>query len=365
MDRFRWVQCQIEHLGNQCTGRLIQKALRELPSDLNDTYARILARIPKEGQGFTREAMLWLSFAIRPLKLIELCETLAFDTSDTTVDQFARLLDTQDLLRWSQGLITYHPQTLDLTLSHSSVRTYLLSNQIKDGPSSFFSIEEIEATRLLLRKCLTYMMFKDFSKGYCSSLNEWEVFSHQWPLVKYASRHWATHAYALDTGLEKYDIDLISCFYDTSTQERGGNFGFWVQCLYPKGTRTIRAARDSQPLYYAASFGLRAIVDSIISANRDIDLDALGGRNQSTALQVACFRGHYEVAKDLLDAGANPYHRDCYGRSSIFYALCYGDEDIAELLRQSLRTKKDPRGETATVHIKEAITTARMVMAAP
>ena len=160
------------------------------------------------------------------------------------------------------------------------------------------------------------------------------------------------------------DKDLISKFYSTSSKERCGNFGFWVQCLYFKSKASIRAARDSQPLYYAASFGLRAVVGSIISANRGMDFDALGGRNQSTALQVACFRGHYGVAKDLLDAGANPYHRDHYGRSSLFYVLCHGYEDIAELLRQSLRTRTDSKGEAASIHIKEAVIAARVVMAA-
>lgn len=306
--------------------------------------------------------MLWLSFAFRPLKLTELCETLAFKESDATIDQSDRLLDAHDLLRWCQGLITYHPRTSECTLSHSSVRTYLLSDQIKNGPSSFFSIDEIGAERKLLRKCLTYMMFTDFGKGYLPSYLEWEAIPRQWPLLRYASEHWAAHAHALDAGLEPYDQDLISKFYSTSNYERGGNFGFWVQCLYPRAS--VQVARDTQPLYYAASFGLRAVIGSLVSANKDMDLDALGGRHKSTALQVACFRGHYGVAKDLLDAGENPYHRDEFSRSSLYYALCYGDEDIAELLRQYLRSRTDPKGETASVHIKEAFATARDFMAA-
>lgn len=319
-----------------------------------------MTRIPKDNQEFAREAMSWLSIAFRPLKLRELCETLAFKESDATMDQSDRLLDNHDLLRWCQGLITFHPGTSNVTLSHSSVRTYLLSDQIKDGPSSFFSIDKNEAERLLLGKCLTYMMFTDFGKGYCPNYHEWEAVSCQWPLLRYASHHWASHAHALDTELEPYDQDLISKFYSTSNGERGGNFGFWVQCLYPRAA--VRVARDTQPLYYAASFGLRAVVGSLLSANMDMDLDALGGRNESTALQVACFRGYYGVAKDLLDAGANPYHRDRFGHSSLFYALCYGDADIAELLRQYLHEGTDPKGEAASVHIKDAFTAARLVM---
>lgn len=317
-----------------------------------------MARIPNDNQEFAREAMIWLCFAFRPLRLAELCETLAFNELDTTVDQADRLLDSHDLLRWCQGLITYHPRKSGVTLSHSSVRTYLLSDQIKHGPSSFFSIDETGAERLLLRKCLTYMMFTDFGKGYYPTFHEWKVVSQQWPLLGYAAIHWASHSHALDAELEPDDQELISKLYSTSNQERGGNFGFWVQSLYPEAE--YRVARDTKPLYYAASFGLRAVVHSLISANKDIDLDAVGGRNDSTALQVACYRGHYGVAQDLLDAGANPYYRDRHGGSSLFYALFHGDDDIAELLRQSLRSRTDPKGEAASVHIQEAFARARM-----
>ncbi|CAD6576467.1 MAG: hypothetical protein ASARMPREDX12_007895 [Alectoria sarmentosa] len=354
---FRWVQCQLEHLGNQPTARLIHQALRELPSDLNATYASIIARIPKNNQRNAREAMLWLSFAFRPLRLSELCEVLAFSEGDPTVDESDRLLDAHDLFRWCQGLITFHTGTSKIKLSHSSVRTYLLSDQIKDSSASFFSIHETVAERLLLRKCLTYMMFTDFSNGYLPNLHEWEMFRRRWPLLRYASDHWADHAYALDAELEPSDHELISRFYNTSGNDRGGNFGFWVQCLYPEAD--IRVARDTQPLYYAASFGLRAVVGLLISTNKDMDINALGGRHASTALQVACYRGHYGVAEDLLDAGASPYWKDEYGRSALFYALFHGDADIAELLRQSLRSRADPMGEAALDHIKEATAAAR------
>ena len=357
------MQCQIEHLGNQSTGKKVQKALRELPRDLNSTYASIMARIPEDNQEFARETLLWLSFAFRPLKLSELCETLAFNESDTTVDESNRLLDSHDLLRWCQGMITYHPKTSYVTISHESVYTYLLSDQIKVGPSSFFSIDETMAKRLLFRKCLTYMMFKDFAKGYCISYSKWRGLSHQWPLLTYASSNWAAHAHALDTALECSDQALISRLYNTSKFERGGNFGFWVQCLSPKAS--VQVARDTQPLYYAASFGLRALVSSLITTNKDINLDALGGRNVSTALQVSCYRGYYGVAKDLLEAGANPYHRDRFGLSSLYYALGFGNEDIAELLRLFLHSRADPNGESASEHIREAVDTARRFLAPP
>lgn len=305
--------------------------------------------------------MLWLSFAFRPLELTELCETLAFNESDTTVDPSNRLLDANDLLRWCQGLITYHSRTSHITLSHSSVRTYLISDHIKHSPLSFFSIDENVMHRLLFRKCLAYMMFTDFSKGYHPTYHEWKAFSCRWPLLDYASNYWASHAYTLDAALEPCDKGSISTFCSTSKQEQGGNFGFWVQCLCPRAD--IRVARTTQPLYYAASFGLRAVVSSLISADKNLDLDAVGGRHSGTALEVACYRGHYGVAKDLLDAGASPYCRDEFKRSALFYVLCHGHADIAELLKQSLRARTDPKGETASKHIEEASAAARIYLA--
>ncbi len=279
------------------------------------------------------------------------------------MDQLDRLLDAHDLLRWCQGLITYDPRTSIITLSHSSVRTYLLSDQIKESPTSPFSIDELMAKRLLFRKCLTYMLFTDFAKGYCSSRHKWKVFSGQWPLLSYASQHWASHAHTLDAELEPYDQEMISKFCSTSNGERSGNFGFWVQCLCPEAD--IEVFQDTQPLYYAASYGLREVVRSLITINKDMDLDALGGRNASSALHVACYRGNYRVAKDLLDAGANPFWKDGCGRSALFYAVFHGDTDIAELLRQSLRAKKiDATGETASIHIRKASSAAGAFLAA-
>ena len=205
------------------------------------------------------------------------------------------------------------------------------------------------------------MMFTDFSKGYLPTYHEWKIFSDRWPLLDYASYYWASHAYTLDAALEPCDQDSISRFCSTSNNEQGGNFGFWVQCLCPRAD--IRVARITQPLYYAASFGLRAVVSSLISANKDMDLEAVGGRHAATALQVACFRGHYGVAKDLLDAGATPYCRDEFKRSALFYALCHGHADIAELLKQSLRARADPDGDTASKHIEEAIAASRVYLA--
>ena len=104
------------------------------------------------------------------------------------------------------------------------------------------------------------------------------------------------------------------------------------------------------------------MVSSLISADKNLDLEAVGGRHSGTALEVACYRGHYGVAKDLLDAGATPYCRDDFNHSALFYAFCRGHADIAELLKQSLHARTGLKGETASKHIEEASAAARIYL---
>lgn len=137
---------------------MVRKALHELPKDLNATYARILANVPESAKSIVKELLTWLSFAYRPLRQAELLDALAFEEFDTTLDPEGRLLDSQALIGYCQGLITesqigYFSRRM--ILSHSSVRAFLVSEQIKDGPASFYAIDSTAATQLLMRKCLT------------------------------------------------------------------------------------------------------------------------------------------------------------------------------------------------------------------
>ena len=78
----------------------------------------------------------------------------------------------------------------------------------------------------------------------------------------------------------------------------------WVQTLVPEtDTRTID---NTEPLYYAASFGLVPVVKAILASDPNVNINARGGRFNSPSLFVACWRRNYEVAEILLKAGADP-----------------------------------------------------------
>ena len=71
------------------------------------------------------------------------------------------------------------------------------------------------------------------------------------------------------------------------------------------------------PLLYAARSGCGACVASLLKAGADIDRPTPDG---VTPLMTAIDNFHYDVAKQLLGAGANPHVQDWWGRTALYVA---------------------------------------------
>src|SRR6267154_6879596 len=76
--RFRWAFCQLEILLD-CLPASVQHTLEELPDSLDETYERILREIRKPNQRLAHRLMQCLVAAVRPLRVKELAEVLAFN----------------------------------------------------------------------------------------------------------------------------------------------------------------------------------------------------------------------------------------------------------------------------------------------
>jgi ankyrin repeat protein len=92
------------------------------------------------------------------------------------------------------------------------------------------------------------------------------------------------------------------------------------------------ARQTAQPLYYAASYGLTETVRSLVQAGARLDDKA--GRFGGTALHAACYRGHPDIARFLLEAGAD--YTIQYVNGATAWNLCgwMGDQEIAELFQK-------------------------------
>ncbi|PYI04395.1 putative ankyrin repeat-containing protein [Aspergillus sclerotiicarbonarius CBS 121057] len=321
---FRYVRCQIDLLSVQKTGRGVIRALEVMPEDLNGTYEVILSRISSYDRDLAREALLWLTYSQQALTLPALNEALVLEKGDKYLDDEYRIFNPDAVLEICQGLVVFDEANSVVTLAHSSVKTFLTSDAIQHGPAAFFALEETEATRHIIQKCLTYLMFDAFQAP-CANHRQMKERIAQFPLYECAAEAWGLLCGAqAPTGfkLTSSELDEIIAFISS------GNFRSWIQILLRDAND--EATWETQPLYYASSFGMLSVVDRLIKTGADVD--AIGGRNGATALTVAAYRRQLPVVKRLLEAGADPDVEDECGMTNIDWATHLEWDEITTLL---------------------------------
>ena len=319
----------MDYLSLQRTPNAVRKALQELPETIDETYSAILQRIHDSDKDLAREALFWLSFALKPLSLSELSEAVVLEDNYTDLDEDSRLQHPRVILEICHGLITFNPDLDRVALAHFSVKTYLMSERMKGGRSEFYHLDNKVGNARLAEKCLTYLSLPSFASGYCDH----EALHRRlkdWPLLDYAARMWPKHVRAIGKDISTPFQTRIREFFATSTRRGGGSFGAWVQVLLRSAPS--EAVEMTQPLYYAASFGLTSIVRTLIETDKDLNLESCGGRYGSSALHVAAYRGHYDVVELLLGAGADPRAENDMGETALFWARRKGFGDILDLL---------------------------------
>ena len=145
--RFRWAVCQIDCLQRlKCERKIIQKALRNLPKTLNETYDMILLAVPEEERLFVEHALRWIAlhnelYGGQGIPCKVLIQATEASMLSLTGNQNERFYD-QDTLREVCGcLINISPEEIldewedhddtytSVSFAHYSVREYLDSTR--------------------------------------------------------------------------------------------------------------------------------------------------------------------------------------------------------------------------------------------
>ena len=330
LNRFRWVQCQLDALVVQRTPLAIKAALEAVPSTLEQTYCNILRRIPSEDRVLAKKAFLWMAFSVQALDFEELCEAVILDEKSGTVDEDARLLQPEDLLQVCSSLVSFDTKENTVVLAHSSVLEYLTSVKIKESEAREFYLDPASADTSLARQCVSYLCSPKLQSGYCIRVTDLVYRYQDMPLLDYATESWPVYAQRI----EKRDIDevtrhLLLRFFETSKLPRCGNFGAWVQAYHHPAKFDIET---STPLYYASKFGINSLVKMILAVQGTRHLEVGGGNFGSTPLHVASYSGHFEVVQTLLAAGANAKEANAVGECGMMWAASAGRLDIMKAL---------------------------------
>ncbi|KAH8984860.1 hypothetical protein EDB92DRAFT_2033162 [Lactarius akahatsu] len=299
---FRWVFCQLDAL-QHCLPSNLRQFLNELPESLDKTYERILRSINKTQKDNARRLLQCLAVAVRPLRVEELAELLAFDFQGSSSEGIPNLI-----------AIVPDDDSRVVQFSHFSVKEYLTSPRLarSDEDVSPFYIDLEAAIRSYRR---------------------------QFPLVEYAARYWVDHA-----RFEKSRVpDGMDDLFDSSKP----HFAAWLR-VHDIDERWnyfshVQTQGVGSPLYYAAFCGFYDLADRLIMKHPE-QINASGGRLLAP-LTAALYKRHFDVANLLHKHVAIVDARGHKERTPLYSASVDGCVDI---MRWLLNHGADPNARRNT-----------------
>jgi ankyrin repeat protein len=345
------VYCQLGYLSDCLPGR-IRDALGELPETLDGTYERILREIKSTNWEFARRLFLCVAVASRPLRAEELAELLAFDFKAGPIPKFREDWRLEDPL---EAVLSTCSTLLALVnvdnspviqFSHFSVKEFLTSTRFSDKRDTIslrYHVSMTPAHTLVAQACLGVLLHLD--KNVTNGILD------QFPLAEYAAKHWTDHARfeGVSENVEEGMKELL----DTNKP----HFAIWVWIYdpihpspYGRTERPFPPLRT--PLHYAAFCGLHTIIN-FLASRRPQDVHHQDSDN-STPLHLASRAGHIEVARSLVEHGADAKAQDNNGWTALHFSVQAGRVDLSRLLLE--------HGADATVYYSDRTTLLHAVV---
>ena len=264
--RFRWAFCQLEVLRHSFPPS-VRHILDELPESLDATYERILKEIRKSNQAHARRLLQCLVAAVRPLRIEELAEVLAFDFSAGGIPRLNPDWRWEDQVEavmsaCSSLVIIVDGDSQIVQFSHFSVKEFLMSPRLagSSGDVSQYHIKVEPAHTVLAQACLGALLRLD---DYID-VNKVMDF----PLAKYAAKHWVKHAQF--ENVSSHIKDGMKCLFDADKAHLAA--WLWIYDEDRPGlsiSTSLPEKLEAGPLFYAARFGfcdLAAHLPSILRA---------------------------------------------------------------------------------------------------
>ncbi|KAF2845553.1 hypothetical protein T440DRAFT_460188 [Plenodomus tracheiphilus IPT5] len=302
---FRWAACQLDTLGRCRSRAMLRRSLAELPPTLDKTYDRILSSIAEPDAKYALRILQWLTFALRPLTVDEIAESVAIDDGRIpTFDREEVLEDPMDVLDICCSLVTIAPATADtrprnppkhiVKLAHYSVKEYLLSEIIQKTSAARFGLQLVASHATMARACLDYLL------QFQSPLTEEALRDSK--LARYSAEYWMAH-FGRAGGS---NTDLLQAALLLSSSENAAYLN-WIRISDPERPWAVPDLTKSiedvpLPLYYMSLFGLVDVVKLLVDTS--VDVNTKGGF-YGNALVAASGSGHEETVNLLLQHGAN------------------------------------------------------------
>jgi ankyrin repeat protein len=305
-----------------CLPSSVRRTLEELPESLDETYERILREIKKPNQRHAHRLLQCLVAAVRPLKLHELAEFLAFDFDavgaegipELNPDWSLSLKDEEEAIMSACSnlvvIVRDRQGQRIVQFSHFSVKEFLTSNRLAEPirDVSRYHIRLDAAHTTLARACLGILL------GLTNDLIDYFLFA------SYAAAYWGIHAQFED--VSSRIKAAIRCLFDADKP----HFAIWVGLA-----QELNFDRETDfPLFYAACLGFRDVAEHIIAEHPE-QINAKN-RFNLTPLHAAAIGGHTDILSLLLNHGADVDARGPQGDTPLFRVSINGKLEAGRCL---------------------------------
>jgi hypothetical protein len=264
---------------------------------------------------------LWITLAKRPLTTAKICCALAVKSDKAKLNPENKP-DVEDLLSVCAGLVVVDQESAVICLVHYTTQEYF------ERISSYLNLA---AQLLIAQTCLRYLLFSIFESGSCATDKDFEerLCSHE--LLDYAARYCGEHARCIEAVVAPAVYSFIT---------HNSLFACATQVLYIELTNGFRVREYCQlyptitGLYWAARFGLCEVAKRYLRIAGGDAVYAINAQDSYSrdSLIYAAEHGHYEIAKLLLDKGADVNAQGGYYGNALYAALQGGYQTVAKLL---------------------------------
>ncbi|KAK6964694.1 ANK-REP-region domain-containing protein, partial [Favolaschia claudopus] len=273
---FLLANLRMDYLGDQPTVASLQKALKTLPSTLVAAHEVTMARINAQAEGFqmlAQKTLMWVSHALRPLSVAELCQIVAVEPGDTSLNP-DKVSHIETILAACVGLVTVDRELSIVRVVHYTAQDWLES-QFPDGH------KEIALT------CFQYMEFPEFDdlQGLDKQKYSFAVYA-QYCIEHTRMTNWQMGLISQVALFARKAYLWIRLWRSLHWAER---IPFWIHGPWPE------AKEDFHTLILAAAGNLQSVNEHLLTEGQ------LDTRHYKCALSLAAYAGHSEIVKVLLN----------------------------------------------------------------
>jgi hypothetical protein len=339
--------------------------LEATPTTLEELYAQSMRRLESFAQETGRLAkscFAWLLLSKEDLEITQLRHALGVGERPSDFDK-DNLPAANEIVKVCGGLVTLSGGNSSIVFSHSTVRDYLLDRLHDWAP---------DAEETVARGCIDYLNLDAFRRGRCDTDETFESRLRDFPLYRYAARHWGHYLRDIPTSILSPN-EILSFLMDTAKVDSASQ-----AVLAPENAPLQVGYSQDTPkrmtgLHLAAYFGLVVVIELLLAqGQKPISNDSehrtplwratekghskamalLSRRDRITFSSMLAQRQNELAASLFIVAGQNI--KDLQGRTALHMGAIYEDLDIMKLALQN-SSSIDPEDDDGKTPLELAI----------